>query len=110
MVFLIGRLGQDPEIKDHGGKTKVKFTLGTSEKYKDQEHTEWHNIISWGNCAEIIAKYCVKGMLVHLQGKNKTSSWMEGSRKNYFHFVEVFQVKLLEKKGDVPIEPEILPS
>jgi single-strand DNA-binding protein len=50
-VTLIGNLGKDPEKKILEGQVSVaKFTLATSESYKDengqaQTHTEWHNIV-----------------------------------------------------------------
>lgn len=50
-VKLIGRLGQDPEVKtlDKGNKF-AKFSLATSDSFtaKDgskQEQTQWHNIV-----------------------------------------------------------------
>ena len=53
-VQLIGRLGIDPEVKNlDSGKTLTKFSLATSDSYKNSagekvEDTQWHNIVAWG--------------------------------------------------------------
>lgn len=69
-VILKGRLGQDPV----NNKGVVKFSLATSEKWKDkdgnqQEKTQWHNVVSFGKQAEVIEKYLKKGMELVVIGK-----------------------------------------
>ncbi len=74
-VKLIGRLGQDPEVKilDKGNKLAT-FSLATSDSYtaKDgskQEQTQWHNIVVWGNLAGICEKYLKKGKEIAIDGR-----------------------------------------
>jgi len=73
-IKLIGRLGQDPEVKtlDKGNKF-AKFSLATSDSYtaKDgskQEQTQWHNIVVWGNLAGVCEKYLKKGKEIAIDG------------------------------------------
>lgn len=88
-VTLIGNLGKDPEIQTfEGGTTLAKFSLATSESYKDKEgnkqtETEWHSIITWRNLAEIAGKYLKKGDTIYLEGKIKTRSYedKEGNKR-----------------------------
>jgi single-strand DNA-binding protein len=88
---LIGNLGQDPELNYTGSGTAVcKFSLATSEKYKDnagewQERTEWHNIVVWGKQAETVAKFLQKGRQAYIEGRLQTSSWddKETGQKRY---------------------------
>ena len=74
-VNLIGNLGQDPEIKVlESGKKMARFTLATSESYKDGEgnkvqETTWHNIVAWNGLADIVNKYLKKGNQVAVEGK-----------------------------------------
>nr|WKN39812.1 single-stranded DNA-binding protein [Tunicatimonas sp. TK19036] len=74
-VQLIGNLGQDPEIKQlESGKTLAKFSLATTESYKNKKgeyvnDTQWHSIIAWDNLAQIAEKYLHKGKQVALVGK-----------------------------------------
>jgi single-strand DNA-binding protein len=74
-VYLIGRLGQDPEVKNlDGGKTLAKLSIATTEVYKDVdgkkvEDTQWHNLVAWGPKAKIIEKNLKKGNEVAIEGK-----------------------------------------
>ena len=74
-VFLIGHLGQDPEIKTlESGKKVTHFTLATNESYKNAEgskteETTWHNIVAWNGTAEIATKYLKKGREVCIEGR-----------------------------------------
>ena len=80
-VQLIGRLGQDPEVKtlDKGSKL-AKFSLATSEGYstKDgskQEQTQWHNIVVFGNLAGVCEKYLKKGREIAVDGRLTYRNW-----------------------------------
>jgi len=88
-VKLIGRLGQDPEVKslDKGNKVAT-FSLATSDSYtaKDgskQEQTQWHNIVVWGNLAVICEKYLKKGREVAIDGRLTYRQWEDktGTRR-----------------------------
>lgn len=79
-VQLIGRLGQDPEIRYTQSETAVaNFSLatGTPVKRDDewQEETEWHKIVAWGRLAEICGEYLNKGSLVYIEGRLRTRQW-----------------------------------
>ena len=84
-VRLIGRLGQDPEIRqlDKGNKV-ASFSLATGEQYTDKEGnkkdtTEWHNIVAWGNLAERCEKYLKKGKEVAIDGRLTYRNWEDKS-------------------------------
>lgn len=74
-VFLIGRLGKDPEIVQSQSNTIIaKFSLATSSSYQDKDgrthvNTEWHNIKAFGKLAEVCLEYLKKGQMIHLEGK-----------------------------------------
>ena len=74
-VQLIGNLGQDPESKTlESGKKVVKFTLATSDSFKNADgqkvnETTWHNIVAWNGLADIAGKYLKKGHQVAIEGK-----------------------------------------
>lgn len=104
-VILIGNLGKDPEIRYlEGNLAKVKFSLATSEHYKDKngnkvEHTEWHHIVLWGGLAESAVKLLKKGMQIYLEGKIQTRDWndKQGIKKNITEII-VESYQLLQKK------------
>jgi single-strand DNA-binding protein len=104
-VILIGNLGKDPEIRYlEGNLAKVKFSLATSEHYKDKngnkvEQTEWHHIVLWGGLAESSEKLLKKGMQIYLEGKIQTRDWndKQGIKKNITEII-VESYQILQKK------------
>ena len=74
-VQLIGRLGQDPEIKTlESGKKVAHFTLATNDNYKSAdgtkvEETTWHSIVAWNGLAELSSKFLRKGREVCIEGR-----------------------------------------
>lgn len=80
-VFLMGRLGKDPESKTlQDGTAICSFSVATSESFKDksgqkQEKTEWHFCKTFGRLAEICNQYLKKGRQVLVEGKIQTRSW-----------------------------------
>ncbi len=88
-VIIVGRLGNDPEMKAVGqGATVTRLSVATSENWVDkggqkQERTEWHRIVVWGKLAEICGKYLAKGRQVYVEGKLQTRSWEDNGQKKY---------------------------
>jgi single-strand DNA-binding protein len=88
-VFLLGRLGKDPEIKETKHKSKMaKFSIATTdfgkgEDGKKVERTSWHNIIAFNRQAETCAQFLSKGSQVFIEGKLVHRSWEadDGSKR-----------------------------
>jgi single-strand DNA-binding protein len=82
-VQLIGRLGNDPEIRNlEKGSKMAKFSLATSETYvakdgKKTEETQWHNLVVWGKLSEVCEKYLKKGNEVAVEGKLTYNTWQD---------------------------------
>ena len=74
-VTLVGRLGQDVEKQaTASGVSVAKLSLATSFKRKDQygnqqEHTDWHRVILFGQNADNAARMLCKGSCVLIQGE-----------------------------------------
>ena len=102
-VQLIGNLGMDPESKTlDSGKKFVKFTLATSESYKNAdgkkvEETTWHNIVAWNGLADIAGKYLKKGHQVAIEGKIVYRTY-EDKNKVTKYFTEIVANDLLMLK------------
>lgn len=83
-VIIMGRLGQDPELKVVGQNQSVaRLSVATSETWlKDgqkQERTEWHRVVVWGKQADNCAKFLTKGRQVFIEGKLQTRSWEDST-------------------------------
>ena len=79
-VQLIGNLGNDPDIINEG--KIAKFSLATSESWKDKASgerktkTEWHNIVVFNEgLVGVIQQYVKKGSKVYVEGQLQTRKW-----------------------------------
>ncbi len=90
-VIIYGNLTRDPELKAlPSGSQVAEFGVATNRVYKDKEgnkkeEADFHNIVSFGKQAEVIAKYLKKGRPIFLEGRIRTRSWeaKDGSGKRY---------------------------
>ncbi len=106
-VILIGRLGQDPELKyTPGGRPVASFTLATNERWttqdgQKQEKTTWHKIVAWGKQAEVINEYCRKGKQIYIEGRidNRSYDDKEGN-KRYISEVIIQNFQFLGSRDD----------
>jgi len=97
-ITLLGRVGKDPETRQAGENKVTNFTLATTEKYKDKEDTQWHNIVIWGALSDIAEKYVKKGDLLYVEGKSTNRSWEDkDGNKRYTTEVVVRELKLMPK-------------
>lgn len=89
-VQLIGRLGQDPEIRTlEGGKRVARFSMATNENYRNAEgarieETTWHSIVAWNGLADLSSRFLAKGREVCLEGRIAYRSYTDknGVQKN----------------------------
>jgi single-strand DNA-binding protein len=88
-VMILGRLGQDPELKyTPSGAAVCNFSVATTETWTDksgqkQERTEWHRIVVWGKLGELCNQYLSKGRQAFVEGALQTRSWegKDGSKR-----------------------------
>jgi len=81
-VILVGRLGQDPELRQTAsGQQVCTLNLATGETRmvdgQKQDKTEWHRIVLWDKQADLAGRYLKKGRLVYIEGKLQTRSWQD---------------------------------
>jgi single-strand DNA-binding protein len=103
-VTLIGRLGQDPDIRaTPSGDMVANLSIATTDSYKDksgnwQDTTEWHKVNLWGYTAETAQKHLRKGSKVCIEGKLATRSYEKDGITRY----------VTEIKGNkvIPLDPK----
>ena len=118
-VCLIGRVGQDPEIRYlDSGVCVAQFSLATTEKgYTAQngqevpERTEWHDLVAWRGLAQVVEKYVKKGDKLYVEGKlrHRTYEGTDGIKRSKTD-IHVENMDLLTPKGDKkPMPVEVAP-
>jgi len=108
-VILLGRLGQDPELKHTpSGNAVCNFSLATTESWNDkssgqkQEKTEWHKVVVWGKLAEMSSQYLSKGSQAFVEGSLQTRSWDDkDGNKRYTTEINAKNVQFLNSNKDV---------
>ncbi len=102
-IFLMGNLGQDPELKvSSTGKPYCRLRLATSTSWmsaedKREEKTEWHSVFTWGNTAERCALHLRKGALVFVEGS--LTHWQGAQENEFFTAIQAGEVKFLNSPG-----------
>jgi len=81
-VILIGNLGRDPEVRyTQSGSAVANLRLAVSERRKDgdrwEDHTEWVNVVCFGNTAENAGRYLSKGRQVYIEGRMQTRQYKD---------------------------------
>jgi len=91
-VFLVGRLGRDPETRYTGGGQAVcNFSMATDESFKDksgerQKRTEWHKIVAWGEVGRSLPAI-PKERLARFHRRQNPNPRMAGQGRSEAHSV-----------------------
>ncbi len=103
-VLLIGNVGKDPIISNlENGKKVARFSLATNANYRNEKGekvttAEWHNLVGWGNVADIVEKFVVKGKEIAIDGKLKTRTYTtDDGNERYVSEVVISEILLLGK-------------
>lgn len=85
-VLLVGIVGKQPEVKDIGDKKLYKFSLATSESYKDKDNnwvskTTWHNIISFKENLDVS-----KSDRLYIEGSISIGEWTDKAGVKHKNF------------------------
>lgn len=105
-AILLGRVGKDPEFKSGNGGNVARFSLATSESWKDKntgekkENTEWHNIIAFEPLANVVRDWVKKGDKLYIEGKITTNKWTDQQGiERHSTSIQAQTLKMLESKN-----------
>ncbi len=88
-AIIYGNLTRDPELKSLPSGIKVtSLSMATNRVFKDkngvkQEMADFHNVVLFGQQAELVAQYLKKGSSALIEGRMQTRSWdaQDGTKK-----------------------------
>lgn len=84
-AFILGNLGQDPEMRyTQTGTPVATLSIATGKKFKTRsgemkEETQWHRVVLFNRSAEIAGEYLRKGSQVHIEGEITYRQWQDDS-------------------------------
>ncbi|MEK9741837.1 MAG: single-stranded DNA-binding protein [Pelagibacteraceae bacterium] len=98
-VLLIGRLGNDPEIKQmQNGKSVARLSVATSETWKDKnsgerkEKTEWHRVVIFNEgLVNVVQQYLKKGAQIYIEGQLSTNKYTDNNGQEKYSTQIVLQ-------------------
>lgn len=106
-VILIGRLTNDPELRENENSKMAKFTVAVNRL---KEGADFINCIAWNKTAELISKYFNKGSQIALEGRINTGSYEKDGKKVYTTDIIVENITFIgskdtpEKRGNESIK------
>ena len=104
-VHLIGRLGNDPQVRTfESGKKMATFSLATNESYYNNKgdkvtDTQWHNIVVWGKRVDVVENYLKKGSEIALEGKLINRNYEKDGEKKYITEISLNEMLMIDHKG-----------
>lgn len=102
IVYLIGRLTEDPELKEYENeKKKLTINLAVQRNFKNEDgiyETDFIRCILWNAIANHTSEYCKKGDLVGIKGRIQTRSYEVDNEKKYVTEVIAEKVSFLASK------------
>ena len=104
LVYLIGRLSEDPVIKEYeDGKSMLTINLAVQRSFKNEDgiyEADFIRCILWNGIASHTSEYCKKGDLVGVKGRIQTRSYEDNEEKKYITEVVVDKVSFLASKKE----------
>lgn len=105
IVFLIGRLVSDPEIKkSENEKDYMSITLAVQRPFKNSDGLYESDFIRcklWNAIATNVGEYCHKGDLIGVKGRIQIRNYEENNETKYITEIIVEKVSFLtSKKAD----------
>ena len=104
-TVLMGRIGQNPELKSTPNGTEVvSLSLAVQRNY-NKDVTDWINIVAWKGTATTIANYFKKGDLICVEGSIQTRNYDDkDGKKVYVTEVLVEKIHFVNGKGETNAE------
>ena len=85
-VILMGRLTQDPELRQTPQGTAVtRFTLAIDRRFRKEggQQADFITCVAWRQTAEFICRFFQKGRMIAVEGQLQSRSWdgQDGKRQ-----------------------------
>lgn len=102
---MIGYLGKDAVVQQHGTDSVINFSLCHTDKYKDAAGQKYEKA-TWVNCSywvdrTAVAEYLKRGTLIWAEGIPEAKNWTDkqGNSKAYLN-MRVMRIELLSGKRE----------
>ena len=106
---VMGHLGRDPELRYTISNNPVcSFSIATSNDLKRggqwiKNPPEWHNVVIWGELAQLVANEFKKGDAIMVRGRHRTRLYeSKGQKKQISEIIatEIYRPVYVKKMAD----------
>ena len=84
LIAISGNLGSDASLRQtQSGASVLSWSMAVNDRRKNSQTGEWEDVVSWvpcilfGNRAQSIVSYMLKGVKVSIQGKIREDRWQD---------------------------------
>lgn len=113
-VTLIGRLGQDPEVRyTTSGQQVVNISVAVTDRYKGKEYTSWADCFAFNGTAKLIAEHLTKGREVGITGSlRQDRAWTDqaGQKRSGSLKVRIDKIDFLRRPANNQTTSEDAPE
>jgi len=104
-THLIGRIGQDPEIKTFDWGNIANLSLATTTRWKNKdgerkERTEWHKLIITGPLVQVVEDFIRKGSQIRVTGEIRYREYETDGEKRKVTEIHINDLELLGSKPE----------
>ena len=107
-LLLVGRLTNDPEIKEVDGKKKCQITVAVKRQYKNKDgiyETDFIPCTIWNTIAEKVCEYCKKGDVVSVKSRIQNNNYTDKDDNKVYSFdIVAEQVSFMTSEKKEPTE------
>jgi len=99
-VSLIGRLGQDPQLRYTPNGTAVATCSIAVPRRGNRDEVDWFDLTFWGKTAELAAQHLTKGRQVGITGRLQQDRWEKDGEKRSKVVVVADSLTFIGNKGE----------
>jgi len=115
-VCIIGRLGQDIQLRQAGDSVTASFSIACNRDYKDRDGnypTDWIDCVAWNQPASYLEQYANKGDMLAVRGRMQKDTWKdedENTRSRTYVQVESVNILTSGRKKEEQEEAQEAPK
>ncbi len=109
-VIIVGNVTRDPDFREQNNQKSCTFGIATnrnqtSKTGEKRSFSEFHEVIAWGNLAEIAKNLITKGKSVYIQGylKTRVIEDLDGFKNRKTEIV-IEDLQILDRKNTDDLE------
>ena len=77
IVHLVGRVGQNPTVKETSKGKVCNISLATNSGYGEKQTTDWHKVAFFEPLSKTVEQYVTKGQELFVRGRIQYVKWTD---------------------------------